>query len=78
MTTLLRQGLSIQFGLDYKDFVVVNKALLRPAEVDHLLGDSTKARIKLDWKPNVSFEELISMMVEADLERVKRQNDKEK
>jgi len=60
-------------GLDYKDFVVVDKALLRPAEVDHLLGDATKARTQLGWKPKVSFEELIRMMVEADLEKVKRQ-----
>ncbi len=60
-------------GLDYKDFVVVDKALLRPAEVDHLLGDATKARTQLGWKPKVSFEELIRMMVEADLEKVKKQ-----
>jgi len=60
-------------GLDYKDFVTVDKALLRPAEVDHLLGDSTKARKQLGWKPKVSFEELIRMMVDADLEKVKRQ-----
>ncbi|MBI3811906.1 MAG: GDP-mannose 4,6-dehydratase [Nitrospirae bacterium] len=60
-------------GLDYKNFVVVDKAFLRPAEVDHLLGDATKARTQLGWKPKVSFEELIRMMVEADLEKVKRQ-----
>ena len=60
-------------GLDYKDFVAVDKALLRPAEVDHLLGDATKARTQLGWKPKVSFEELIRMMVEADLEKVKKQ-----
>ena len=60
-------------GLDYKDFVAVDKALLRPAEVDHLLGDATKARTQLGWKPKVSFEELIRMMVEADLDKVKRQ-----
>ncbi|HET6464316.1 MAG TPA: GDP-mannose 4,6-dehydratase [Nitrospiria bacterium] len=60
-------------GLNYKDHVVVDKALLRPAEVDHLLGDSTKARTHLGWKPKVSFEELIRMMVDADLEKVKQQ-----
>ena len=60
-------------GMDYKDFVVLDKAFLRPAEVDQLLGDSTKAEAHIGWKPKVSFEELISMMVEADLERVKRQ-----
>jgi GDPmannose 4,6-dehydratase len=46
---------------------------LRPAEVDHLLGDATKARTQLGWKPKVSFEELVRMMVDADLEKVKRQ-----
>ena len=60
-------------GLNYKDHVVVDKALLRPAEVDHLLGDSTKARTHLGWKPKVSFEELIRMMVDADLEKIKQQ-----
>lgn len=60
-------------GLNYEDFVVTDKKLLRPAEVDHLLGDATKARTQLGWKPKVSFEELIRMMVEADLEKVKRQ-----
>lgn len=60
-------------GLDYQDFVTVDKALLRPAEVDHLLGDTTKARTQLGWKPKVSFEELIRMMVEADLEQGKKQ-----
>jgi len=60
-------------GLNYQDFVVIDKSLLRPAEVDHLLGDATKARTQLGWKPKVSFEELIRLMVEADLESVKRQ-----
>jgi GDPmannose 4,6-dehydratase len=60
-------------GLNYEDFVVTDKKLLRPAEVDHLLGDATKARTQLGWKPKVSFEELVRMMVEADLEKVKRQ-----
>src|SRR5581483_10846457 len=60
-------------GLDYNDFIVIDKALLRPAEVDHLLGGATKARTQLSWEPKVSFEEMIRMMVEADLERIKRQ-----
>ncbi|MBI3610816.1 MAG: GDP-mannose 4,6-dehydratase [Nitrospirae bacterium] len=63
----------LHVGLDYEDFVVTDKKLLRPAEVDHLLGDATKARTRLGWKPNVSFEELVRMMVEADLEKVKPQ-----
>ena len=60
-------------GLDYNDFVVIDKALFRPAEVNHLLGGATKARTQLGWEPKVSFEEMIRMMVEADLEKVKRQ-----
>ncbi|MBM3324431.1 MAG: GDP-mannose 4,6-dehydratase [Calditrichaeota bacterium] len=54
-------------GLNWEDYVVVDPALVRPAEVDFLLGDSTKARAKLGWKPRVSFEQLIQMMVEHDL-----------
>jgi GDPmannose 4,6-dehydratase len=50
--------------------VKVDPALLRPAEVDQLLGDSTKARNELGWTPNVSFEQLIGMMVDADLARL--------
>ena len=60
-------------GLDYNDFVVMDKNFLRPAEVDHLLGDSAKARKGFGWEPKVSFNELVQMMVEADIERVKRQ-----
>ena len=43
---------------------------LRPAEVDHLVGDASKARRELGWEPQVSFEELVEMMVDADLERL--------
>ncbi|MGB2770118.1 MAG: GDP-mannose 4,6-dehydratase [Candidatus Zixiibacteriota bacterium] len=59
-------------GLDYKKFVKVDPKLVRPAEVDVLLGDSSYALKKLGWKPEVSFEQLIQMMVDADLERVKK------
>ncbi len=59
-------------GLDYKKFVEVDPKLVRPAEVDVLLGDPSYAQKKLGWKPEVSFEDLITMMVDADLERVKR------
>ena len=45
----------------------------RPAEVDLLLGDATKARQKLGWAPKVGFKELVRMMVDADLERVHRE-----
>ncbi|WP_426955869.1 GDP-mannose 4,6-dehydratase [Muricoccus radiodurans] len=56
-------------GLDYEAFVKVDPAFLRPAEVDVLLGDSTKARQKLGWEPTITLEEMIREMVEADLAR---------
>ena len=60
-------------GLDYKKFVEVDPKLVRPAEVDVLLGDPSHAQKKLGWKPEVSFEQLIRMMVDTDLERAKKQ-----
>jgi len=60
-------------GLDYKKFVEVDPKLVRPAEVDVLLGDPSYAQKRLGWKPEVSFEELIQMMVDADMERVKKE-----
>ena len=63
-------------GLDWKRHVVVDPALLRPAEVEHLLGDASKARRKLGWRPRVSFEEMIRMMVDADLARVRAAADR--
>jgi GDPmannose 4,6-dehydratase len=50
---------------------VVDPLLFRPAEVDHLLGDASKAARMLGWKPEVDFERLVRMMVDADLERWK-------
>ena len=61
-------------GLKWKDYVVIDPALLRPAEVDHLVGDPSKAKKELGWEPQVSFQELIEMMVEADLDRLKQSN----
>jgi GDPmannose 4,6-dehydratase len=55
-------------GLDWKDFVKVDAKYFRPAEVDILLGDASKARRELGWKPNVTFKELVKLMVEADVE----------
>ena len=55
-------------GLDWKKHVRIDPALMRPAEVDHLLGDATKARAELGWMPSVGFKQLIEMMVDADLE----------
>jgi GDPmannose 4,6-dehydratase len=62
-------------GLDWQNYVDVDPTLLRPAEVSMLRGDATKARTKLGWKPHVSFEDLIVMMVDADLKRVGREID---
>lgn len=56
-----------QVGLNWEDHVVVDEQFLRPAEVDLLIGDPGKARAKLGWKPEVGFEELVRMMVDADL-----------
>jgi hypothetical protein len=57
-------------GLDPKDYVTSDPEFLRPAEVDHLIGDATKAREQLRWEPRVSFRELVEMMVDADVERL--------
>ncbi len=54
-------------GLPWEDYVVVDEKFYRPAEVDLLIGDATKARVKLGWQPTYSFRQLIEMMVEADL-----------
>jgi GDPmannose 4,6-dehydratase len=59
-------------GLDYKDYVVTDPRFYRPAEVDQLVGDASKARRILGWSPQVSFEELIQMMVDADMETLKK------
>jgi GDPmannose 4,6-dehydratase len=57
-------------GLDYERHVVTDSALVRPAEVDHLLGDASRARAELDWAPSVDFRDLIEMMVDADQDRL--------
>ena len=57
-------------GLDWRKYVRVDPEFLRPAEVDHLIGDAGKARKVLGWAPQVTFEQLIAMMVEADLARL--------
>jgi len=57
-------------GLDWKQYVVTDPALLRPAEVDHLIGDASKARARFGWEPTVTFEQLVRMMVDADLKRL--------
>lgn len=55
-------------GVDnWQDYVEIDKRFIRPLEVDHLIGDSTKARNKIGWKPRVSFKELVGIMVKADI-----------
>jgi GDPmannose 4,6-dehydratase len=72
-THSVREFLDVAFthvGItDWEKHVFQDPAFFRPAEVDLLIGDSTKARTTLDWEPKVSFEELVRMMVDSDLER---------
>ncbi|MDP1544932.1 MAG: GDP-mannose 4,6-dehydratase [Anaerolineales bacterium] len=58
-------------GLDYKEYVVVDERFYRPAEVDLLISDPSKSRQHLKWEPAVSFNELVRMMVDADMNRLK-------
>ncbi|HRC74608.1 MAG TPA: GDP-mannose 4,6-dehydratase [Kouleothrix sp.] len=60
-------------GLDYSKYVAVDERFMRPAEVDLLVGDPSKARATLGWKPETSFEQLVNMMVDADLALLKSQ-----
>jgi GDPmannose 4,6-dehydratase len=69
----VRELIEIAFGhagLDWEKYVRVDSALLRPAEVEHLLGDASKAKAELGWTPDVDFKRLVQMMVDADLERL--------
>jgi GDPmannose 4,6-dehydratase len=59
--------------LDYKQFVDIDRKYFRPSEVDVLLGDASKARKALQWTPKVGFEELIDMMIEADMEIARKE-----
>jgi GDPmannose 4,6-dehydratase len=58
-------------GLDWRKHVVTDPAFIRPAEVDVLQADPSLARRELQWEPTVSFRDLIAMMVDADLERLR-------
>jgi GDPmannose 4,6-dehydratase len=60
-------------GLDWQKYVVIDPALVRPAEVDLLIGDPAKAKAKLGWVPEVTFEQLVERMVRADLARLQGQ-----
>jgi len=61
-------------GLDWQDYVVVDPQFIRPAEVDQLVGDASKAHKVLGWQPTISFRELIRMMVDADLALLRKEN----
>jgi GDPmannose 4,6-dehydratase len=69
----VRELIEIAFarvGLEWQTYVRVDPALLRPAEVEHLLGDASKAKAELGWTPSVGFKQLVEMMVDADLARL--------
>jgi GDPmannose 4,6-dehydratase len=73
-THTVREFVEIAFhvvGLDWRDYVIVDQAFVRPAEVDLLRADPKRVREELGWEPEVSFEELVTMMVEADMRRVR-------
>lgn len=59
-------------GLNYEDYVVIDPRFVRPAEVDLLLGDPSKAYDKLGWKPEINFRQLVQMMVDSDLDKIKK------
>src|SRR4029453_18319421 len=63
-------------GLDWQKYVCLDPALIRPAEVDHLVGDASKARKQLGWAPSVDFRGLVEMMVDADLKRTESTADR--
>ncbi len=76
-TQSVQRLLEVAFGhvdLDWKKFTVQDEKFMRPAEVDLLVGDPTKAGQKLGWEPAVTFEQLIQMMVESDLKQLKAEN----
>ncbi len=73
----VRDCLQIAFdhaGISIDDHLVIDPTLRRPAEVEHLIGDASKARRVLGWEPHVDFEQLIRMMVDADLELLRRES----
>jgi len=73
-THSVREFLEAAFGmvgLDWQKYVVHDSRYLRPAEVDLLVGDSSKAHRQLGWKPKTTFKELVKIMVEADIELLK-------
>jgi len=74
-THTVREFVEVAFshlGLDWREHVVIDPAFVRPAEVDILMGDPTKAKKALGWEPKVKFKQLVEMMVDADLARIDR------
>ena len=61
-----------EVGLDYREYVKIDERFIRPAEVDLLIGDYTKAKRELGWQPQYSFRELVKEMVQADLEATEK------
>ncbi len=61
-------------GLDWQNHVIIDPDFLRPAEVDHLIGDASKANQRLGWRPQIPFEEMIRRMVENDIRMVERES----
>lgn len=66
-----------ELNLDYRKYVVIDERFRRPAEVDQLVGDSTKARKVLGWRPKYTFDELVREMVQSDLEALSRAEGRE-
>ena len=60
-------------GLDYREYVETDPRYYRPTEVDYLLGDASKAKAKLGWTPRTSFQELVRLMMQTDLELAERE-----
>ena len=76
-THSIRDMCEVAFGcvdLDWQEYVVQDPRFIRPAEVDLLVGDASKARRVLEWEPGISFRELVQVMVDADLELLEREN----
>jgi GDPmannose 4,6-dehydratase len=63
-----------QLGLDYRDYVVQDPAFMRPAEVEQLVGNPAKARQKLGWETQTSFEQLVRIMVDAEMGCLNNEN----
>ena len=76
VATSIREFLDIVFGLldlDWQQYVEIDERYFRPSEVDVLLGDTTKAKIVLNWEPKVTFRELARMMTDADMKIARRE-----